>query len=346
MTIRERLDAFWSWERPDRIPYTIYYGEWRQAGQPADWQPMFDAGLGVTRHCGVHAARCPGLETVTDEYELDGHNYRRITRKTPVGSIYAEWKEGWNHRFWLHSPDDYRVATWIAQHTELTPNYEPYLQLEREGPEWEVPLVAFGRTPLQTILVDYVGLELFAVQCFDYEAELREFYEALLVNCRRLAEIVADGPGRFVSVLENFTAETMGPKRYASWLKPVYEELFPGIQASGKLLGTHYDGLLKSCAAEVATAPMDLLESLTPPPEGDLTLAEAREWFPDKLIWSNLNVALYQLPPAELRQTVHDRVAEAAPDGRGLAFEVSEHWPRNWQESMPVVLDALRETEA
>ena len=37
--------------------------------------------------------------------------------------------------------------------------------------------------------------------------------------------------------------------------------------------------------------------------------------------------------------------APAAPDGKGLAFEVSEHLPQNWAGAMPAVLEALKETE-
>jgi hypothetical protein len=51
-------------------------------------------------------------------------------------------------------------------------------------------------------------------------------------------------------------------------------------------------------------------------------------------------------PPAELKELVLKRVAEAAPDGRRLAFEVSEQYPANWQQSMPLVLEALEATRA
>jgi EAL domain-containing protein (putative c-di-GMP-specific phosphodiesterase class I) len=87
-----------------------------------------------------------------------------------------------------------------------------------------------------------------------------------------------------------------------------------------------------------------LIESLTPPPEGDLTLAEARAVWPDKLFWSNINVACYELPPRELREEVLRRVEQAAVDGRMLAFEVSEQYPDNWKESLPAVLEALEQT--
>jgi hypothetical protein len=170
-------------------------------------------------------------------------------------------------------------------------------------------------------------------------------YAALLRNFRRIVEIVAQGPGRYLSNLENFTADTLGPRRYEEFLLPVYEEFFPMLHAAGKLIGCHYDGRLASCRKQIARAPIDLVESLTPPPEGDLTLTEARAAWPDRLFWSNINVGCYGLPPAELKALVLKRVAEAAPDGRRLAFEVSEQYPANWKESMPVVLEALQETQ-
>ena len=35
------------------------------------------------------------------------------------------------------------------------------------------------------------------------------------------------------------------------------------------------------------------------------------------------------------------RYRQAAPDGRNLAFKISEDYPSNWKESIPVVLEAL-----
>ena len=40
------------------------------------------------------------------------------------------------------------------------------------------------------------------------------------------------------------------------------------------------------------------------------------------------------------------RAEEAGPDGTRLAFEVSEQYPVNWSASMPIVLEALKETPA
>jgi hypothetical protein len=102
--------------------------------------------------------------------------------------------------------------------------------------------------------------------------------------------------------------------------------------------------LQASCKDLIASAPFDLIESITPPPEGDLTLAEARAVWPGKLFWSDINVACYELPHDKLKEEVLRRVDEAAVDGRMLAFEVSEQYPDNWKDSLSVVLEALEQT--
>ena len=80
-------------------------------------------------------------------------------------------------------------------------------------------------------------------------------------------------------------------------------------------------------------------------------LARARDAGATVVVFPEMSILGY--PPKDLllkpavialaAQAV-ERVAEAAPDGRRLAFEVSEQYPANWRDSMPVVLEALKET--
>jgi hypothetical protein len=344
MTIRERLETFWSGERPDQIPYTIYQNEWRHTQNDPAWQDLYKKGLGVTWHCPSIQIQTKNVEVDEQTYTENGKTIHRKTLRTPVGEIYETHQDGWHNKYFLETAEDYRVMTYIVRHTNIVPAYQEFLTTEEKIKPYGIAMAFVGRTPLQIILVDYAGLEKFAFHLFDLEAEMRELYTALLVNFRRAVELTAAGPGRFVSVLENFTAESLGPKRYEEFLLPVYQELFPVLQNAGKIVGTHYDGQLASCKHLIAAAPIDLIESFTPPPEGDMTLAEARQLWPDKLLWSNINVDCYYLPPQQLRELVLNRIAEGAPDGKRLAFEVSEQYPNNWKESMSVVLDALNET--
>lgn len=345
MNPQERLEAFWAGERPDQIPYTIYWWEWRHTADDPAWKPMFDEGLRVTYSVCTAAEKTKNVQYHEDSYEQNGRKLIRQTMRTPIGEVYAISEEGWMQKHWIRTSEDYRVMKYIVEHSELTADYGTLEIKKKEVASHGIAhIVLNARTPMQTILVDYVGLENFAFHLIDLEEEMMELYEALLKNFRKRIEIIAEGPGRYVGVLENFTAETMGPKRFAQYHMPVYKELYPILQSSGKIVGNHYDGRLSACKELIAEAPIDLIESLTPPPEGDMTLSQCRSAWPDKLFWSNINVSTYQLEPKKLAETVLDAVQQAAPDGRRLAFEISEAIPENWKESIPVVLAALKET--
>ena len=106
-------------------------------------------------------------------------------------------------------------------------------------------------------------------------------------------------------------------------------------------IGTHYDGKLAAVKDLIAESPIDIIESVTEPPEGDMALVECRAAWPGKGLWSNINVAHFDLTPDQLGEHISQRATETAPDGRHLAFEISEDFPENWRRGIPAVLEAL-----
>ena len=91
----------------------------------------------------------------------------------------------------------------------------------------------------------------------------------------------------------------------------------------------------------IAEAPIDLIESLTEPLAGDMTLAECRAAWPQKRLWANINVSKFDLPPDQLKVEIRWSVEEGTPDGCGLALEISEDFPKNWQQGIPAILDSI-----
>jgi hypothetical protein len=343
---RENVEAFWAGQRPRQIPLTVYR-MFTRVGEPGKWEALFRRGLvPVDSFCPVRRQWTGQVEQVVSEYDEGGLHWRRSAIRTPVGEIYSLHANGWQQKYMLTRPEDYRVMTYVAEHTRLSPAYDDFRARQKEYSRWGVTMAAAGRTPLQAILVDWAGLEQFSMHLFDFPDAVLTLYEAQLELFRRMIGIIAGGPGKVVSVLENFTAETMGPQRFARFHVPVYRELFPALQASGKAVGTHFDGKLASCSDLIGDSPIDMIESITPPPEGDMTLGQARAVWPAKLLWSNSNGSTWELPPERLRREVLQRVADGSAGGARLAFEISEDLPVSWEHSVPVVLEALRETRA
>jgi len=309
---------------------------------------FFERGLVPTHAVATFSSLTVGVERSTATYEEDGQTVRRTTLKTPIGEIYTTaWHnpafliQWWTQKPWLATAEDYRVRTWIVENAEISPAYGRYRQMEEQVAPFGLVSPTIGRTPIQSILWDGAGLEHFSYHLVDLEEEVMVLYGALCSRFRKIVEVVAGGPGRFVAGPENFSADAMGPDRYERLLLPVYRESIPLLHEAGKVIGTHYDGKLSSVKHLIAESPIDIIESLTEPPEGDMTLLECRAAWPGKGLWSNINVSHFDLPPDQLRDHISRRVSEVAPDGRHLAFEISEDFPVNWREGIPAVLEAL-----
>jgi hypothetical protein len=193
------------------------------------------------------------------------------------------------------------------------------------------------------INVDLAGTERFCTDVALEVPELDSLYDVLQNQFLEEQRLVAAGPGRYVAWFENLTIGMLGPSRYGDLLVPVYEKAVPIHTACDKKVMVHYDGQLKVIADQIAEAPYAIIDSLTEPPEGDMTFDECRRLWPNLVFWANINVDLYYRPFKELREAIIAMRERAGK--KGFAFEISEDLPTNWEESILVVLKTLQELE-
>ncbi|MBI2438117.1 MAG: hypothetical protein HYV36_04810 [Lentisphaerae bacterium] len=339
MTSRENLCAALDFEQPAWIPFTV--NQEFVTDDPA-WEQLFAAGLSPIPYVGAVREETHEVERIEAQVTWQGQPARRTTLRTPVGELRQVEVAGWVQEYFLKTPSDYRVMEFIVRHTQLTFDPTPFHTWEQRVGQHGLTLVGIGRTPMQTILVDYAGLENFSCHMADAFPELFALAEALEEQLLERCRLAATGPWRYISLLENFTAETWGAARFRRFHLPIYAKILPIFQAALMRVFPHMDGRLAGVARLLAETPFAGIESLTEPPEGDLSWAQARALLTGKVIWANINVGCYTLPPDDLRQWLRERVGAAAPDGRGLLLEISEDLPANWREAIPIVLDALQ----
>lgn len=340
MTNRENLIAALDGKKPERIPFTIY----EDFGLTNPELDIFKKqGLSETSYCSFIKETTSNVEKIIRTEENEGKKTEFITLRTPVGEISQISKNGWVQEFYLKTPEDYKVMEYIIHDTKLEADHQQYNEAEKRAGDNGITLIWGRRSPMQTILVDYVGLEEFAYHLADDFLEMEALREALLEQMIESYKIFAEGPGKYIHMLENFTAETWGPERFTKYHLPVYEKVIPILHKAGKKVYTHFDGKLACVADLVAKTGIDGIESLTLPPEGDMQYAQARKIWPEKFLWSNISLGHYNLSDSELREKIKTYVHQAAPDGRNLAFAILEDIPPNWKTKIPVILETLAE---
>ena len=344
LTARQLLTDALNGETPVITPLSC--GSW-MTGDPytddlyADpWKRLYDRGLGLSHHCQVTRHIEHGVEETVKEENRDGNLFIIREKRTPVGNLRHVRKNGWVTEHWIKTRKDYRVMTWIVENTEQISCYEEYSkELARLG-ELGVVVILASRTPIMSINVDWAGLEQF---CMDIALQIEELYELYEAGKKFFLEetrLIAGGPGRFVKWPENLTSSMLGPERYDELLTPVYEEAVPIMEEAGKRVMVHYDGALSGVADRIAAAPVHIIESLTEPPEGDMSYDGCRKVWPDKTFWGNINQGIHSLPESGIRRAIMDRRRRAGKTA--FAFEAYETLPVNWADTFPVILDTLQ----
>lgn len=139
------------------------------------------------------------------------------------------------------------------------------------------------KTALQTMVEHWVGTENLAYALYD-EAEVVE--ECLAIMQARDEETVrisinssADG---FI-FWEDSSTTNINPASFKKYVMPEITQWGKMIHASGKLLVHHACGHLRNLIPLMAQTPIDAIESISPPPTGNITLQQAAAALPEHI---------------------------------------------------------------
>jgi len=318
--------------------YAVY--DWFVKNRPAvDWERLFRLGLRQIRHADLVRCDRPHLRTREISTATDKGLRRDVTWETDRGTLH-EWYLGeWRQEYLVKTPEDYRIVARAWADARIEADASAFERSEREAGDGGITLGQLGRTPFQHVQIDLAGLERFSEDIADENQNLLALLEQL--NALKLEEFrrAANGPCRHIKLWENLSIETMGPALYRRHLVPLYRKIFEIVEPAGRRLHVHYDGKLKSIAADIAALPFDGIDSFTEPPEGDMTVAEARAAWPEKFLWLHPNLGWYALPERELLAHIRRLVGQAGP--QRFCLMISEEVPANWERAVPAVLKAL-----
>ena len=347
MSIRKRLEMALSGEPVKRPVYLVY--DWFVNNRDIDWQSLFVRGLGQMNHVDLLEFERPNLEIIETETVQHGQTRKDVTWMTNRGELHEYYLNGWLQEYMIKSPEDYRIMTYALSDTTITPTNTWFDRSEAELGDRGITVGHLGWTPfenrrtaLQEIQVDYAGLERFSIDLISEQSELLELIELINEQTIEAFRCILKTRAQHIKLWENLSIETMGPVIYRKYLVPVYERIFEVLDGSDKKLQVHYDGKLRVIAGDIARLPFDGLDSLTGPPEGDMTAADARSFWPDKFFWLHPNLGWFLLPEKQLVEKIKQVVKDAGPSR--FCLMISEEVPPGWEKGIPAVLRTLNES--
>ncbi len=369
MTPRERILAVYNGEEPDKIPVVSFIG--MLYGRP-DWEPRLrKRGMGLI---GVVAISDPPSITMnptytpfgwqanrrltetkytrTDYFEKGKWKYRQ-TWETPVGTITGVTSTNPDNymdlintaapeEYPVKKTSDWRVVNYyikdILEH--LVPKYDGFEKADKDMGERGIIQTFLSSTAWQRAWMFLAGPERALIDFHEQSDDIKEYIELVRLWHARIAEFAAECPIKFIDIAEN-VSDMASPAFYGKYFLPIYETYAQKLKGTGKILGAHMDGRLGKLKKEIAESPLDVIESFSLPPTGDISLTEAKKIWPGKMLFMNTAPHMAWAKPEEVRE-YYEYIANEWGSKKGLLLEFSELLPPQTVEAhLSAAMDAF-----
>jgi hypothetical protein len=350
MTMRERILAVIHGRPVDRVPLLQYDG--LVAPNEDVWAVVGRRNVGIIRWSQVHKIVTPNCRWVSRERTQGGRRIVTSVLTTPAGELIEESihnpEEGASgrSRYAVREEADYRVLAAYIRDMQVVEDFDAFRRDETEVGQDGLAMVKLEKTPYQRFWVVWVGLENLCRHLADESPGAAECMELWAGICRRVQGVVEKALDcldiHYVNFPDNISAPLIGRKYFAEYCLPFYREMGDLLSAHGLPTFSHMDGRLRSLREEIARSGISGLDSFTPPPEGDVSVAEAMAWWPEMRLFVNFPASVHLLGDAEVRRVACAIMEQGGRSGR-LALQFSEDLaPGVWRRSLPVILDVLR----
>jgi hypothetical protein len=317
-------------ESIDGVPWSCYAGT-VPAGQVE--RELRNRGMALIVSIPVCLREMPHVQVLEREAWEDGQRCIYRTYRTPVGEVMEKRRveEGygsqWIVEHLIRRPEDYRVVEFMVRDTRLMENYDAIVELEQNLGGDGLALAWATRSPYQQMFIELTGIERLALDRADGLPQFASLREALEEQHKAIYHMAAQSPATLIWCPDNLTDFVAGGEVFDSYYVPYYNRFARMLHRAGKIMVTHMDGRLRSLAEGIGRTEIDVIEAFTPPPMGDLGIAEGRAAWPEKVIWANFPGSVFLQDPDEIRNFTVRLLREAMPGGRFI-LGITENIPR------------------
>jgi len=294
----------------------------------------------------VFECHYPNVRTTKEVYSENGKQFTRTHYETREGTLTAVHEHAgftnWAHEKLFKSPDDYKAILAYIRDAVYRPCYDAAARAEKDLGEDVILRAGISLEPLQDLISGhYMKMETFCVEWMDNRDEILKLYDALVENCRRIYPLVADSPLSHANYGGNVVPQIVGPDVFREYYLPNYEEAAQVLHKRQKLIGVHFDDNCRLLSDSIGGTSLDYIEAFTPDPDTDMTLGEAREAWPDKVLWLNFPSSVHLRSNAGVEQFTVDLLDQVERTD-GIIMGITEDMPPDrWRDSCRSIMNGL-----
>ena len=330
MDFRERITSVLHHAPPDKVPFApnanhLHRGEFEREMRNRG------AGLVVKQISGIWAEMPDVRIEITTEQDTKTTYYH-----TPVGTVSTRSRQHLKREIagggslivegMIKGIDDYDPVIFMIENTKFHADNSVYENCARDlGNDgiirhngFEPP---YGQT--RSFFGGIYGLDSWVYAQNDNPDYFEKLLKALERRTEKEFPLILDSPVELIScgsINGNISPEWLEQRTLA-----FYKKYVPLLREKGKICLIHaHASNVKSYAQFTQQTGVDVVEALTPPPVGNLSLPEARAvWGQEKIIWINFPETVFWNGPEYTKQYTID-LLKSDPPGDSLIIGFTE----------------------
>ena len=345
--MRERMLALIGGGQPDRVPFVQYDN--MVAPNQEVWSLVGRENLGILRWLQVYRIEHPHCSTETERISDGGLRGERTTLMTPRGTLTQErlfepaLGTASIREHFVEDAADYAALLAYLEDSVVVEDLATLHEAEEELGEDGLPLVRVERTPFQQLWIQWVGIGSLALHLQDCPEQVDLCVQAMAAEARKTFEIVRRLRVPFVNFPDNITAPVIGEENFRRYCVPLYDELAGMLEERNTPVFVHMDGDLKPLWAAIGEACVDGLDSLSPPPDNDTSVADAVFQWPGMRLLVNFPSSVHLASAEAVYDQAGAILQEGGRTGR-LQIQISEDPPPGaWRKSFPEIVRAIHD---
>ena len=270
------------------------------------------------------------------ESSQESESERVIEYETSRGTLTARWTLGpdgdwWQMEHFIKSVDDLPAALELAGARTYSVDSGALERAQREAGENGAVAVELPDHPYTEVLYNFLGTSEGPIMLADPPDELGELMDLLARPQQELlAELVQLPATSLFLAFDNLDAMFISPPAFEQWLAPGYASTAELLHTQGKRLIVHAGGPINRLLPALAAAGVDAVEGVCGPPQGDASLAQARQHAGgDMVVWGGIaqDFLLEATEPDEFEAAVAAAASEAGADDEAAVIGVADRVP-------------------
>ena len=338
-TPKRRLLAAIKGQEVDHVPFApilAYYFDFlpEDIRQKGDLAYLIEMGADPLLRGSPQAYSIGGRE-ITRSENITG-NQKVVARSFRGGALTSVYTYSQTAKSWfltkhpVETPDDLKLFIEFLRKTEILPEIDKANESVRKLGEQGLHLAILGmdlKSSFQGLLENWIGTENLVYFCMDHPDLINEALRLMRELNLKTVGFTAESEAAACLSFEDSSTTNVSPAMYREYIMPEISEWCKILDQAGKPFVQHACGHVKKLLPMFAEQKITAVESISPPPTGNVTIAEAAEVLPKdiSIIGGIEPVQFLNDPIDKLLKYIEDLLI--INNGRGFVLSNSDSCP-------------------